>query len=164
LNILKPKKSFFLKREKKGDNNMYSLVYISDKCRPVINFWTHQPAPGIGWFLWFSYQPSIRSKTDFRLVWGRYIPMSGGSHFCENHQFWFLGLFWKTLSGSPIIKNQHFKLRKPFRVSDLWKNKIQSGFSWAGSPKFLNPWLSKMILTTQLSKKILFSVFKKKFT
>jgi hypothetical protein len=32
------KEFFFLKRGKKGDNNMYSLVYISDKCRPVINF------------------------------------------------------------------------------------------------------------------------------
>jgi hypothetical protein len=131
---------------------MYSHQYISDKCWSVINFWTHQPAPGIGCFLWFSYQPSIRSNTDFRLLWGRYKPMSGGSDFCENHQFWFLGLFWRTCQVLQFLKNQNFKLRKPFRVSDLWKNKMQSGFSWAGSHKFLNRWLSKMILTTQWSK------------
>jgi hypothetical protein len=41
----------------------------------VINFWTYQPGPSTAYFLEFSYQPGPGSgtKTDFWLLWGRYI-------------------------------------------------------------------------------------------
>ncbi len=49
----------------------------------VINFWTYPPGPSTAYFLEFSYQPGpgigtkpgpgSGTKTDFWLVWGRYI-------------------------------------------------------------------------------------------
>jgi hypothetical protein len=106
LNILKPKKSFFLKGKKRV-TIICILWYTSvTSVGPLSTFEHISLLLVLGAFLWFSYQPSIRSKTDFRLVWGRYIPMLGGSHFCENHQFWFLGLFWRTCQVLQFKRNK----------------------------------------------------------